>query len=157
MQPVVCGIYQLFHEHELVYVGKSRDVYKRVAEHRARGRQFDYALVSAAPPGDLAWIEAALIAAFQPRQNRQLLSVKASAATATGPAPVAALTVAQARKRAADAGLSRAFTTAIADGSLKAFPRGDRPRGNKGVVRLVMAAELETWCATQLEAMRSAA
>lgn len=68
-QPVVSGCYFLFLDRALVYVGKSRDVYGRINAHRVNGRKFDYALVSACPEHDMAWVEAALIKAFDPADN----------------------------------------------------------------------------------------
>lgn len=72
-RPVVGGVYFLFHEHALVYVGKSNDVYKRIAAHRSGGRLFDYAFVSSVPKSEIDWVEAALIRATSPPQNTALV------------------------------------------------------------------------------------
>lgn len=78
LHPVVAGVYCLFKDRQLVYVGKSRSVYARIDEHRTKGRVFDYATVMPCPEHDMAWVETALIKAFQPEQNRsgKVASVK---------------------------------------------------------------------------------
>jgi hypothetical protein len=71
-QPVISGVYFLFKDRALTYTGKSRDVYARIETHRSNGRQFDYAAVTACPEQDAAWIEAAMIRAMNPPENRAL-------------------------------------------------------------------------------------
>lgn len=67
--PVVRGIYFLFREGALVYVGKSSDVYKRVRAHRANGREFDFASVMLVQDAHLGWVEKAVITAMRPPAN----------------------------------------------------------------------------------------
>ena len=85
-RPIVSGVYMLFQEHNLVYVGKSQDSYARISEHRANGRVFDYALISSCPASDMGWIESALIKAFQPQQNSSLKGPKALPSEVSTPA-----------------------------------------------------------------------
>lgn len=70
--PVVSGIYMLFTDHRLIYIGKSTDVYRRIADHRTNGRTFDYATVTSVPDIDLGWVERALIEGFNPPSNKSL-------------------------------------------------------------------------------------
>lgn len=66
----VSGVYLLFDRQRLVYVGKSTDCKRRIADHARNGRAFDYATVMALPDGDETWIEEALIRRLGPPQNR---------------------------------------------------------------------------------------
>lgn len=70
-QPVVAGVYILFRDKAVLYVGRSTDCHKRVKEHRTKGREFDYAIVAPCPECDAGWVEAALVLAFQCPQNKQ--------------------------------------------------------------------------------------
>ena len=71
-QPVakMCGIYFLIRDDQVIYIGKSNDVYSRVSEHRARGREFTKFSVVPCDPAHLSDIEAAYIKLFKPVGNR---------------------------------------------------------------------------------------
>ena len=67
----VGGVYLLMLGSRVVYVGSSVDMPTRVVNHRANGRQFDRAYYISVPaPKDRAKLEATLIAALKPEQNR---------------------------------------------------------------------------------------
>lgn len=68
--PVVAGVYFLFREGELTYVGRSNDCYGRIASHRQKGRDFDLATVMPLAMEFIPQVEKALIAGFTPPQNR---------------------------------------------------------------------------------------
>lgn len=84
--PVVSGVYLLFRAHRLEYIGRSKNCYARIEEHRRNGREFDYASVMAVPEGDAAWIEAELICAMDTRKNRAGVPHKPEAAHNGAPA-----------------------------------------------------------------------
>lgn len=69
-RPIINGVYFLFQDHALVYVGKSRDCYARIAAHRSNGRVFDYARALPVSEDDTGWIEAAFIRSMDPSQNK---------------------------------------------------------------------------------------
>jgi hypothetical protein len=149
MRPVVNGIYMLFERHALVYVGRSTDCYKRIASHRSNGRPFDYALVTPCPDADSAWVEACLIKATEPVQNRAGLSPVPFVPAAPAPRPViaprvenplAALNKSQAYERAKEFGLASQFLIAVRTGELKMMA------GNGNRVRLITVGELTEWC-----------
>lgn len=64
------GIYFLFKAGELIYIGKSRNMRKRVYEHKMTKRDFDAVTYVEAPEAWLARLEAAYIAEFKPPQNQ---------------------------------------------------------------------------------------
>lgn len=67
---VFSGVYFLLLNDEIVYIGTSRNVHGRVAEHRANGRPFDKAFFVEASGDDREMLERALIKAITPSQNR---------------------------------------------------------------------------------------
>lgn len=134
--PVVSGVYMLFKDRRLIYVGKSVDVYGRINTHRVNGREFDYATVSACPEADMGWVESAMIAAMEPVQNRA--GKAASRVTAPHPLdivpaatgrpvptdPLAALSYAAANDHARTYRLQGAMKEALASGELKSVRNG---------------------------------
>ena len=64
------GVYFLFHNERLLYIGRSRCCAVRIASHEANGRYFTRASVMPCSYEDSVWIERALIARFQPPQNK---------------------------------------------------------------------------------------
>lgn len=147
--PVVCGVYCLFKDRELVYVGKSRSVYVRIDEHRVKGRVFDYATVMACPEGDMGWVEEAMIAALQPVQNRSGKAQKVIHQTVVHQAaPDQSHRIysrSQALQVVAEYGLSgMTFLSAVKDGSLPSHPKGGKERPS--VPRLTRHPDLIAWC-----------
>lgn len=65
----VCGVYFLFRGGALIYIGRSRDMVRRVASHRTNGREFDKWSFMPLPEDETATIEAALIRSLNPEQN----------------------------------------------------------------------------------------
>jgi hypothetical protein len=65
--PYRAGVYLLFRDGDVVYVGQSKDVHERVDTHR---RVFDHAFISYVPHGLLLIYEAVLIRAFRPKFNK---------------------------------------------------------------------------------------
>lgn len=156
--PVVCGVYCLFLRHELVYVGKSKDAYARIASHRTNGREFDYATVATCPEADLVWIEAAMIKAMEPRQNRSGKDVQVSPLTRgrpvnltiVPPAPAKVmtsdmlLTPPKARSYLADYQIPAAvFLADLRSGALRSFPKGSRT--GPGAPRVILFGDLLEW------------
>lgn len=151
--PVVTGVYLLFLRHELVYVGRSTNCYRRIAEHRSHGKPFDYSVVAACPAEDARWMEAALVASWAPRQNRAqpaLGAVAAKVVTIRADDPPIALSMAKARQRALDCGVSTArLREAIASGEVPNYPRHPNLPSGRGSVRLVPQKALDDWCRAQ--------
>lgn len=166
-QPVVCGVYSLFAQHKLVYVGKSTNCYKRIADHRTNGRVFDYALVTAVPEADAAWVEAALIAAMEPVQNRAG-KVREVAAPVALPTPLFARTLAPLLPKPDAEVLTRDPAAAIAKRyhlsselrtvwgteQLPTFYRDNRV--GRGAIRLVTRKALIEWCEARTAAKAAA-
>lgn len=152
--PIVCGVYLLFREFELVYVGRSTDCYGRVAKHRSSGRAFDYALVTACPAEDAPWVEKALLRALEAKQNRQGVGVAPPPArrpqrepAAAAPDPLRALNLTEARKLAGSRGIpTNAVPRAVEAGELKSFARGALQTG-KGATRTIRLSDFDRWCA----------
>lgn len=68
---VFSGVYFLLLKEEIIYIGTSRNVHGRVAEHRINGRQFDKAFFVEADGDEREMLERALIKAITPSQNRR--------------------------------------------------------------------------------------
>lgn len=81
--PVVAGVYFLFKEDEMVYVGQSKDCYGRIEAHRTNGRKFDLATVMPLDMQFVGKVEKALIKAYRPPENT--VHKKQSAAAQAGP------------------------------------------------------------------------
>jgi len=64
-----CGIYFLIHQDDIVYVGKSINIFNRIARHRADGRVFDSFAYLLCPEELLDSMEANYITAFMPWMN----------------------------------------------------------------------------------------
>lgn len=64
-----CGIYFLINEDEIVYVGKSVDLHRRVAEHYAHWKQFDCYTYIACLPEQLDQLERHYIRDLRPSLN----------------------------------------------------------------------------------------
>lgn len=67
--PIVPGVYFLFKEGDLIYVGQSKDCYARIDAHRGNGRPFDLATVMPLEPQFLGQVEKALIRSYKPPGN----------------------------------------------------------------------------------------
>jgi predicted GIY-YIG superfamily endonuclease len=67
------GVYLLMLKGKVVYVGTSRTMQRRVANHRTNGRPFDDVFYIAADESKRAKLEAALIKSISPPQNRTLI------------------------------------------------------------------------------------
>jgi hypothetical protein len=65
----ICGVYFLFVENALTYIGQSVDIYSRIISHRDRVR-FDSAVLIRVPESDLNLQEIAFIRHFNPPTNR---------------------------------------------------------------------------------------
>src|SRR6478752_4203576 len=164
--PVVSGVYFLFRGHRLEYIGRSKNCYARIDEHRRNGREFDYATVMAVPEADTAWIEAELIRALDSRKNRAGVPQAAGATAANGaataakvverhfirdvPTPIkpALVSVAEAQRIAGQhfRGLSTAVWRAARDGSLPTVP-ADHGRPSW---KLVRGDDLDRWINARL-------
>lgn len=163
--PVVCGVYSLFKGRRLVYVGKSTNCYARIAGHRTNGREFDYALVTSCPEADIAWVEAALIAAWEPQQNRagkagapgrplalpvrHLHPVEDKPAYALPTDPLMLVAMGRAQAYATQYRLSGRFKEAVQAGELPVVDQGFRAGGRR---RFVTVRDLREWCEGQQRA-----
>lgn len=67
-----CGVYFLIADGEVVYVGQSKDVFKRVSTHRSGDKQFDSFSYIACGKDDVDRLEALYIAMLMPRHNYSL-------------------------------------------------------------------------------------
>src|SRR3546814_16063050 len=76
MTEKLCGVYLLYFNERLVYIGKSKDICSRLNQHRKHGRMFDewsFIPVPAGEDEELDYVESRLINAFAPEQNRKLI------------------------------------------------------------------------------------
>ena len=70
LPPRICGVYFLIDGQEIVYVGQSADVVRRVNQHLDRGRmKFDWAVYLPCSLAELDDIEEHFIDALRPRYN----------------------------------------------------------------------------------------
>jgi len=162
--PVVPGVYLLFKDRELTYVGKSTDCYGRIEGHRSKGRDFDYAVVAGCGEHDTGWIEQALIRAFAPRQNRQRHVRPAEPQTVVVQAappergipsdPDKLLTLIKASALAKEYGLVSRFNRAVESGALP-FVYLTEVRG-KGAAKRIFAGELRRWVDSEVAAIKAA-
>lgn len=144
-RPVVSGIYLLFLKGRLIYVGQSRNCAQRVVAHRTNGREFDHSLIAPCPEDALDWLEAAMIAALSPEQNK----AKPPVPTRALPPPPDMLSASASRDIAIKQGVrGRDFNAALASGEIPSFARGAVEWG-AGSQRLVSRADLESWCAAR--------
>ena len=65
----MCGVYCLLHDMEIVYIGRSNNVDRRVWEHDANGLVFDSYSYIPAPEHESVAIERALIRKYRPKLN----------------------------------------------------------------------------------------
>lgn len=74
--PVTCGVYALIRDGQVVYVGQSRHVHARIANHQ-NDKPFDEVLVCEVAQQDLDDVETFLIAMLNPPLNRMHADRKA--------------------------------------------------------------------------------
>ena len=152
IEPVVPGVYLLFQERRLVYIGKSKDCYGRISEHRTKGRPFDYALVTPCPADDMAWVEASLIEAWGPAQNRQRGGRQQSDPAPQAPltAPVdpglSTFTIPKAEDYARRYNLHVQMRAAMTSGELKVYASAPPRANGRAAPRLILQADLRDWC-----------
>lgn len=65
----VCGVYFLWLTGKIVYVGMSRSIFSRIAQHRSGDKVFDRFSFIEVPPDDLPHMEQEMIAKFRPIYN----------------------------------------------------------------------------------------
>jgi hypothetical protein len=63
-----CGVYFLIQDDEIVYVGQSKDVYRRIGVHFA-DKVFNRTYVLKANESDLLWLEGMYIQKLKPKYN----------------------------------------------------------------------------------------
>lgn len=66
---VSCGVYLLYNDGALAYVGRSTSLASRLAHHRASGRLFGEARIIPCDEALSVWLERELIRTLQPPQN----------------------------------------------------------------------------------------
>lgn len=64
-----CGVYFLIENREIMYVGKSLDLFNRLSQHMRSGKRFDSYAFLACQPTHLDYYEALYINAFVPPWN----------------------------------------------------------------------------------------
>lgn len=73
----IVGIYFLYHEHELVYIGKSINCIHRIFEHEKEEEKiFDYYEISECKKSDLNLLEDYYIQKHSPKYNLTLIAHK---------------------------------------------------------------------------------
>lgn len=162
VEPVVCGIYLLFRERRLAYVGRSHNCYQRINQHRINGREFEFALICPCAEADAPWIETALIRQAQPPGNIKgttrpegtlpdLVVVPATPLPAPSPPapsywqPDDLVSKTHARRLANDAGLSGAqIDKAIESGEIRSALDTSRNTG-RGPARLMLYGDVADW------------
>jgi excisionase family DNA binding protein len=63
------GVYMLFQDEALVYVGRSTELPRRITNHRRAGRQFDEVRAIPCDPSTADWLEGELIRTLRPPAN----------------------------------------------------------------------------------------
>lgn len=72
---IVCGVYFLISEGEVLYVGQSRNFYARLSQHMTNAPfEFDSFLTTECHPHHLNALEAKFIHELQPRWNKEIPS-----------------------------------------------------------------------------------
>jgi excinuclease UvrABC nuclease subunit len=70
-----CGVYFLFQDYEVVYVGKSTNIYTRLASHQGwKHKEWNRVAAIECDREILGAVEYAMIAAFQPKYNRSIIT-----------------------------------------------------------------------------------
>lgn len=69
----VCGVYALFQAGEVVYIGRSKDVHKRIGNHKGK-KVFDKVMFIEVPEYDLAKVEREMIEMHIPILNKAIPS-----------------------------------------------------------------------------------
>ena len=147
------GVYMLFLEGDLIYVGRSRDCRARIDAHRASGRLFDRHLIAPCEPSDAAWMERALITAMEPVGNRALFSERRVMVPVPTPVPVehplTPLNKTKARAKARQFGLAGEFDAALKRGE---FPfRVKNPANTHASAQMVIeVGHIIEWCEKQI-------
>ena len=169
-QPIVCGVYCLFLRHQLVYIGKSKNAYGRIEDHRRNGKEFDYATVSPCPLSDLDWIEAAMISAMETRHNRTGRP-KSEKTTHHHREIVREVRIVPAREMNADAPMSMPeaidavrenklsttlFRKDVRDGTIPSFGRTPGRPAGVGNPRVITWGVVDAWCRKHNEARLAA-
>lgn len=75
--PEWCGVYFLFQQDTLSYVGSSANVRNRIGDHRCKGRAFDRFAAVKARPDILTALEAIYISVLSPPGNRRSATIPA--------------------------------------------------------------------------------
>lgn len=161
------GVYLLFRNQRLVYVGRSKNPSKRIGAHRTNGRAFDYALTVPCPEKDVDWIERALIAALNPPQNSKGVTspteepLEAQVVkviyreVAAKPAPVQAVySLIEAEREADKYGLGALMRTDVKTGALCSCPKNPAFAG-PGSRRVIAHADLMAWLDRMEQARRT--
>ena len=86
-----CGVYFLIQEDDVIYVGKSINIFNRIARHRSDGREFDSFAYLLCPMDALEQTEATYITAFMPWLNIALGPSKSRPHRPATPPPQATL------------------------------------------------------------------
>lgn len=153
MKMSMSGVYMLFLDGDLVYVGRSRDCRARIGAHRASGRRFDRHLIAPCDPSDADWMERALIAAMEPVGNRALFSERRVMVPVPTPVPVehplALVNKTKARAKARQFGLGGEFDAALKRGD---FPfRVKNPANTHASAQMVIeVGRVIEWCERQV-------
>lgn len=63
------GVYMLFRDGELIYIGRSSELPRRITNHRRAGREFDEVRAIPCDYATAEWLEAELIRTLQPPEN----------------------------------------------------------------------------------------
>lgn len=64
-----CGVYMLYREGELIYIGRSTELPRRITNHRRSGRVFDEVNAIPCDAKTADWLEAELVRVFSPPEN----------------------------------------------------------------------------------------
>lgn len=68
---LIPGVYFLFNENELVYIGESEDIHRRVGQHRTDKEYDSYTFIEQRDPHLRLRLEKAYIEKFRPEYNKQ--------------------------------------------------------------------------------------
>lgn len=158
------GVYLLFKDQRLVYVGRSKNPPNRISSHRKNGRPFDHAVYLTCKAADVAWIERALIEAMNPPQNKMGVVNPQPEPEAAPVVPIrpqiryieparedprTPLSLTAARRRVGHFHLHHDFDAAVKSGELRSVPFNPSHERRYGR-RLVTVGDLGAWADAKL-------
>lgn len=150
----LAGVYLLFQDWDLIYVGRSDDCHRRVGSHRTNGRTFNHYEMIPCGSDRAKFVEEALIRSLEPAQNK--IRYRREIARTEGPEPkpvptdptehpLMILNKTQAKARVKRFGLASKFEDDWRSGVLEFRPKNPE-RTQRGAPHIITVGALLEWC-----------